>query len=65
MTTIGEIVVTIPNSDEDFLLPDTIVVAKIPPIGILVPRVGIIPTMSAKLFQPAFRTEPFFSFPKG
>ena len=47
MTTIGEIVVTIPYSDEDFLLPDTIVVAKIPSIVFLVPRVGIIPAMFA------------------
>jgi hypothetical protein len=34
--------VTAPYSDEDFLLPDTIVVAKIPSIVFLVPRVGII-----------------------
>jgi len=39
--------VTIPYSDEDFLLPDTIVVAKIPSIVFLVPRVGIIPAMFA------------------
>ena len=52
---------TVPYSDEDFLLPDTIVVAKIPSIVFLVPRVGIIATMSARLFQQAFRTEPFFS----
>ena len=50
---------TAPYSDEDFLLPDTIVVAKIPSIVFLVPRVGIIATMSARLFQQAFRTEPF------
>ena len=49
---------TVPYSDEDFLLPDTIVVAKIPSIVFLVPRVGIITTMSARLFQQAFRTEP-------
>ena len=34
---------TVPYSDEDFLLPDTMVVAKIPSIVFLVPRVGIIP----------------------
>ena len=49
---------TIPYSDEGFPLLDTIVVAKIPPIVFLVPRVGIITTMSARLFQQAFRTEP-------
>ena len=49
---------TVPYSDEDFLLPDTMVVAKIPSIVFLVPRVGIIATMSARLFQQAFRTEP-------
>ena len=49
---------TVPYSDEDFLLPDTMVVAKIPSIVLLVPRVGIIATMSARLFQQAFRTEP-------
>ena len=51
---------TVPYLDEDFLLPDTMVVAKIPSIVFLVPRVGIIATMSARLFQQAFRTEPFF-----
>ena len=52
---------TVPYSDEDFLLPDTMVVAKIPSIVFLVPRVGIIATMSARLFQQAFRTEPNYS----
>ena len=56
---------TVPYSDEDFLLPDTMVVAKIPSIVFLVPRVGIIATMSARLFQQAFRTEPNFSLGPG
>jgi len=56
--------VTVPYSDEDFLLPDTIVVAKIPSIVFLVPRVGIIATMSARLFQSDQRDRSLIFFHK-